>query len=100
MELTKCCRVSCCRFAWSHLTCSHLCMICKNFGHGVHECDHNYHIEQLRNESEYGVFPVSMSCAVCDCPRRTIHHTDDLSSYEFAILYNKIYIEHGIKHNY
>lgn len=75
-QSTKYCRVSHCRFAWSHLTRSHRCGKCKKFGHGVQECGHNHLIEQLRSESINDVFPVSMSCTVQDCPSRTTHHTD------------------------
>ena len=44
------CKVSNCRFANTHVTQGHQCGTCKNYGHGVIECDKPYKINILKTD--------------------------------------------------
>lgn len=67
------CRVKGCRFAWSHLTCAHLCGTCGQKGHGQVECGKESLMARLRNISTLDTLPYHIHCHVQSCPDRSTH---------------------------
>lgn len=69
------CKVSDCRFSWSHVTRGHKCGVCKRYGHGELECGSNFRRERLRVYYD-DVVPNDRICEVDDCEYKFYHTTD------------------------
>lgn len=70
------CKVSKCRFSYTHTTSGHLCGRCNSFGHGQMECQSNYKKSVLQNKYGMDVLPVDIQCKVMSCTNRNNHTTD------------------------
>lgn len=70
------CLVSGCRFANSHLTKSHQCGKCKQFGHGQVECGNYTKINNLIKMSRGIRFPENLRCQSPGCRQAYSHCSD------------------------
>ena len=71
----KYCQVTGCRYAWSHVTSSHLCGRCKQFGHGDIECDHESAKADLAQHSTGQSLPEELHCTVPGCAYKSTHQS-------------------------
>lgn len=69
------CHVQGCRYATTHVTRSHLCGKCQQFGHGRIECNHREMIRQLTNSTKHDLMPFELYCNVEGCHCRSTHCT-------------------------
>jgi hypothetical protein len=66
------CKVSQCRYRYTHTTHDHFCGTCSTYGHGMIECNRDtlknnllkYHTDEL---------PVELQCNIPNCPRKKYH---------------------------
>jgi len=70
------CQVRDCRFANTHLTSSHMCKTCHEFGHGHYECGNQSLISSLKNKSHGIRFPHNLYCLSPCCPSPYSHSSD------------------------
>jgi hypothetical protein len=70
------CKVKDCRYAWSHVTRSHLCGNCHKYGHGEIECGRQSLIDLLRlSETQADCLPDAHHCQMRQCGHRWSHQT-------------------------
>ena len=69
------CKVSCCKFSWTHVTRGHRCDTCKKYGHGVMECYNNFYKKKLL-DFDNDVLPDDLHCKIQDCECKNLHTTD------------------------
>jgi hypothetical protein len=68
------CKVSYCRFNWSHVTKGHKCGVCSAYGHGELECNSPIRKNMLaRYHNE--TLPADVKCTVEDCVYKEYHTT-------------------------
>ena len=67
------CKVNGCNFPSFHLTRSHRCGTCQNYGHGRHECGNAQQIENLKIISNGIDFPPHLKCTSLCCPAPSFH---------------------------
>jgi len=70
------CKVNGCRFPSTHLTRSHRCGTCQNYGHGQRECGNVQQIENLKVISQGIIFPPHLKCTSLCCPSPFFHSSD------------------------
>jgi hypothetical protein len=68
------CKVSQCRFKFSHTTRGHKCGICHNYGHGQLECGSIYMIEELKKYWN-DTLDENERCSLSDCNDNCYHKT-------------------------
>jgi hypothetical protein len=69
------CKVTACRFAWTHVTKGHRCGVCGNYGHGELECFNERDKLKLEIYCDDRL-PNNKICTVADCTFRDLHTVD------------------------
>jgi len=69
------CKVSACRYSWSHTTAAHRCGTCGTEGHGQMECGNESKIQSLQVYYT-DTMPANKYCRVRACPHPHRHTTE------------------------
>ena len=70
------CKVSECRFYYTHTTAGHMCGTCFKFGHGQLECHNVRRKAILKENSKNDVLPLDQQCQLPFCQHKSNHTTD------------------------
>ena len=69
------CKVSACRYTFSHVTKGHKCGKCKLYGHGQIECVNDFLLKLLEDKSKDDILPYNKHCSIIGCKYKYLHST-------------------------
>ena len=73
MENLILCKVSGCRYAWTHITTGHKCGTCSSYGHGRIECGNTLKINLLAESTRNDKLPSNLHCNKQNCRYADLH---------------------------